>query len=249
MAGFWSGFKESREAALNSRAVAKDRPPFEPLPSWRDEEPFAEPSAAPPGQAVGLAAYVAELEARNAGLQAESDRKQWALDERTRVVERLQARCAGLQAESDERKQALDGLAPVVDALQAHSAGLEAELREREAECDEMKQALDGLVAFAERKTQALDELVPVVEQLQARVAELEAMPDGGEIFAEVLRLPAISMKTVKVPSVKNLLLDRFHPEKHPKADDEARQALKERTQKINAAYDVIKRDRRPPGE
>jgi hypothetical protein len=51
---------------------------------------------------------------------------------------------------------------------------------------------------------------VPVVEQLQARIADLEAMPDAAGVFAEVLRLPAINLKTVKVPSVKNLLLDLF---------------------------------------
>lgn len=89
---------------------------------------------------------------------------------------------------------------------------------------------------------------MPVVEQLQARIADLEAMPDAAGGFAEVLRLSAINMKTVKVPSVKNLLLDRFHPEKHPKADHDARQALKEANQKINAAYEAIKRERRPPG-
>lgn len=57
-------------------------------------------------------------------------------------------------------------------------------------------------------------------EQLRARINELEAelkdkpAPPAAELFAEVLRMPAINLKTVKVPAVNNLLLDRFHPEK-----------------------------------
>jgi hypothetical protein len=59
-----------------------------------------------------------------------------------------------------------------------------------------------------------------------------------------VLRLPGINTKSTKLPSVRNLLADRFYPAKHPKADEDALRALNEATQKINAAYDAIKRDR-----
>jgi uncharacterized coiled-coil protein SlyX len=149
-------------------------------------------------------------------------------------VAELQARIVELEADCETKKQALDGLAPIVEQQQARVVELVAKLRDREAEC--------------ETKTQALDGLVPIVEQLQARIAELETMPEDAELFAEVLRLPAISTKSVKVPSVKNLLMDRFHPEKHPKADDDAKQLLNDATRKINAAYDAIKRSRRAPG-
>ncbi len=145
-------------------------------------------------------------------------------------VGELQARIA----ECNEKREALNEATALIEELRGQVAAVTTALREREAECDVKKEALD--------------ELVPLVEQLQARNAELEAMPDAGGPCADVLRLPAISTKTVKVPSVKNLLLDRFHPEKHPKADDDAKQALKDATLKINAAYDAIKRGRRPLG-
>jgi hypothetical protein len=173
------------------------------------------------------------------------------------------ARIAELEAECAKKKQALEELVPFVEQLQARVADLVGKLRDRDAECDEKKQALDSLVPYAEQlqasnaalqaecteKKEALDGLVPFVEQLQARIAELEATPpDDAEVFTDVLRLPAISTKSVKVPAVRNLLADRFHPAKHPKAEDDALLALNEATLKINAAYDAIKRRRSSSG-
>jgi uncharacterized protein (DUF3084 family) len=173
------------------------------------------------------------------------------------------ARIAELEAECAKKKQALEELVPFVEQLQARIADLVGKLRDRDAECDQKTQALDSLVPYAEqlqvsnaelqaecaKKKQALEELVPLADQLQARIAELEAAPDDSDVFADVLRLPAISTKSVKVPAVRNLLADRFHPTKHPKAEADAVPALEAATIKINAAYDAIKRRRRPLGE
>ena len=82
-----------------------------------------------------------------------------------------------------------------------------------------------------------LAELANYAEQMQARIAELESAPQGGETFAAVLRLPG----------VEKWLRDKFHPDKHPKADDAERRALNEATQKVNAAYSELKRKNRPP--
>jgi hypothetical protein len=53
------------------------------------------------------------------------------------------------------------------------------------------------------------------------------------EPFAEVLCLPG----------VEKGLRNRFHPDKHPQADEAERRALTEATQKINAVYSAIKRN------
>jgi chromosome segregation ATPase len=188
--GFRDAFRRGRNEGFTRRGFAPPRSPFEPPERWTDEAPPEQPAAEP-------ADFVAELQAL--------------------IVE--------LEADCEKKKQALDGLAPIVEQQQARVVELVAKLRDREAECETKTQALDGLLPVVEQqqariaaletecdqKTQALDGLVPIVEQLQARIAELETMPDAAELFVEVLRLPAISTKSVKVPSVKNLLMDRFH--------------------------------------
>jgi uncharacterized coiled-coil protein SlyX len=217
-------FARGRQEALTRHGFDRPARPLEPPRGWPDQEP----PAAPDDTAGDLQARINELE-------AECAKKKQALDELVPFVEQLQARIADLLvklrdlgADYDQKVQALDELIPYADQLKASNVALEAE-------CKEKKEALEGVA--------------PLVEQLQARVAELEAAPDDSDVFADVLRLPAISTKSVKVPAVRNLLADRFHPTKHPKAEADAVPALEAATIKINAAYDAIKRRRRPLGE
>lgn len=76
-----------------------------------------------------------------------------------------------------------------------------------------------------------LKELADYAEQMRARIAELESLPAGDEMFACVLRLPG----------VERWLRMTFHPDKHPDASADEKQALTEATQKVNAAYAALK--------
>jgi hypothetical protein len=69
-----------------------------------------------------------------------------------------------------------------------------------------------------------IGELKDYAEQLQSRVVELVA---GAEVMAKALRLPG----------VKTFLLQRFHPDKFPDADDKTRAVMDEAIKTINAAY------------
>ena len=43
--------------------------------------------------------------------------------------------------------------------------------------------------------------------------------------------------KTLRLPGVKKFLLEKFHPDKYPEADERQRALLTEATQTITAAY------------
>ncbi len=94
-----------------------------------------------------------------------------------------------------------------------HAAEVEAALQEREAQLDEAKRLVGELKDYA--------------EQLQNRVAELIA---GNEPLAKVLRLPG----------VKTWLLQRFHPDKYPDADERQKELLNDAMKAITAAYAAI---------
>jgi hypothetical protein len=92
----------------------------------------------------------------------------------------------------------------------------------------------DSLVGELEETRQSLAELAETAEGLQARVAELEAEREASPValLADVLRLPG----------VKNWLLSRHHPDRHPDANDVERRVLTETLQKIIAAYEILER-------
>lgn len=90
---------------------------------------------------------------------------------------------------------------------------LEAALRERD---DDLEEAL-----------RVMAELKKYAEQLEEQMAQLTA---GVEPMAKVLMLPG----------VKTFLLQRFHPDKHPEADEQQRQVFTEAMQAITAAYGVV---------
>jgi hypothetical protein len=75
-------------------------------------------------------------------------------------------------------------------------------------------------------------------EQLRARIAELEA----AGVAAEVGNL---ATEVLSLPGAETLLRNKYHPDKHPKADETERRAFNEATQKINAAYAELKRRKR----
>jgi chromosome segregation ATPase len=178
--------------------------------------------------ADGLKARIAELEAMPAAAALQARVTELETTQRTYEGELKEKRrqLAELASFTQKLKTELEAM-PDAAPLKARIGELEATLRAREAELVE--------------KRRLLIELAGLAEQLKA---ELAALPeDTARLCTEVLRLPAISTKTTKVPSVRNLLADRFHPAKHPKADEDALRALNDATQKINQAYDAIKRE------
>ncbi len=89
-------------------------------------------------------------------------------------------------------------------------ANLRATLQERDAE-------------LADR-TQVIGELKGCIDQLESRVVELIAASDA---MARALLLP----------KVKTGLVNAFHPDKHPNADEQERGQLTEATAVITTAY------------
>jgi hypothetical protein len=87
---------------------------------------------------------------------------------------------------------------------------LEAALRERDQSLEEALRIMAGLKEYA--------------EQMEDRVTQLLA---GVQPMARVLLLPGI----------KSFLLHRFHPDKHPTANEEQKQKLTEAMQMITAVY------------
>jgi hypothetical protein len=83
-------------------------------------------------------------------------------------------------------------------------------LRQRDDELTEAKELLGEMTDYAEK--------------MEARVIELIA---GSEPMAKALLLPG----------VKTFLLQRFHPDKYPNADDKQRELLTNALKTINAAY------------
>jgi hypothetical protein len=96
-------------------------------------------------------------------------------------------------------------------------AALQAALQERDDELAANKKVVTELKAYAE-------EMKDYVEQIQTRAAELIA---GCEPMAKALLLPG----------VKTFLLNRFHPDKFPDADEKKKEMLNEALKTINAAY------------
>jgi hypothetical protein len=91
--------------------------------------------------------------------------------------------------------------------------------------------AYRALEAQHEETKQLVGELADTVELLRARVVELIG---GAEPLAKVLRLPG----------AKTWLLQRFHPDKYPEADERQSELLNDAIKAINAAYAVIEKER-----
>ena len=84
-----------------------------------------------------------------------------------------------------------------------------------------------------------LGELHQIAELSQARIAELET-----ELTATHWRADRVA-EVLQLPGVRKMLLKVTHPDSHPGADELQRRALTEASSKINAAYDLIDRDKK----
>ena len=93
-----------------------------------------------------------------------------------------------------------------------------------EPNVSELQEALQARENELDEAKRLIGELKDYAEQLQDRVVELIA---GSEPMAKALLLPG----------VKTFLLQRFHPDKHPGADERQYALLTEAMKTITAAY------------
>jgi hypothetical protein len=110
--------------------------------------------------------------------------------------------------------------APPLSSSEWDAPGGRADAMDTAATEDALRQRDDEL---AEAK-QLLGEMTDYAEKMEARVIELIA---ASEPMAKALLLPG----------VKTFLLQRFHPDKYPNADDTKRELLTNALTTINAAY------------
>jgi hypothetical protein len=156
-------------------------------------------------------------------------------------VDELESELHARDAELVEKRRLLVDLANFAEQLKARVEELEArpDAAPHQARIEELEGALRAYEAELKEKRRLLADLANLAEQLKT---ELEARPDdaAAELCADVLRLPG----------VEKTLRNKFHPDLHPKdRNDEAKwRGWNEATQKINAAYDAIRRKRPPPG-
>ena len=92
---------------------------------------------------------------------------------------------------------------------------------------DELETALRARDAEIEQHKKLIAELAEFTKQQKARIAELEGV--SAPLVAVLL-----------MPGVKTGLLNRFHPDKHPDADDAKRAAYNEALRVINEAYGIV---------
>jgi hypothetical protein len=129
----------------------------------------------------------------------------------------------------------MDGLRRGRDAAIAargrRRPAVEADTDPSQSDDGSFEEAFRALEAEHEETKQLVGELAETVELLQARVVELIG---AAEPMAKVLRLPG----------VKTWLLQRFHPDKYPEADERQSELLNDAIKAINAAYAVIEKER-----
>jgi TolA-binding protein len=117
--------------------------------------------------------------------------------------------------------------------------GAAAHVAELEAQITGLQGELSAARDVHENDDRLLAELRKMNEQYEAHTAELEAL--AVEMQAERDQL----MDALKIPGLKKLLENTYFPDKHPEAAADEKRALTECAQKINVAYDLIKRDDR----
>jgi len=192
------------------------------LASYKLSEPRPEPWASPPDQPGDDAPEPVAAPAPPSADAPPAPDQALITELRARIAE-LEAERRGLVNERETDGQLITALRAEVEQYAARVAELEAER--------------GGLIEERETDGQLIAALRAEVEQQAARVAELEAAADapaGDELFAAVMRLPGL----------ERLLLDKYHPDKHPKdRDDDVKWRMwNEATRTINAAFEALKR-------
>ena len=118
------------------------------------------------------------------------------------------------------------------DAVSARVAELETQLAELQTELLAAREAHakdDRLIA----------ELREMVDQDQACTVELEAQAVAALVERDQL------MEVLKLPGLRKLLAKEYSRNKHPEATEDVKRVFEDYSKKINAAYNLIKKDAR----
>jgi hypothetical protein len=141
-----------------------------------------------------------------------------------------------------EQDGAADQAANDAGQNSAAVAELQAALQERDGELTENKRLLNEMADYAEKMEARVVELIAgaermaeALEKMEARMVELKA---GAEPMARTLRLPG----------VKNFLVNTFHPDPH-RADARKYELMTEALKTINAAYECADQLKTPSSE
>lgn len=126
-------------------------------------------------------------------------------------------------AVSEEDKKLLEAAADEIEKITAARDKIAAERDQAQTERDQLQAEYDKLAAELAENKDILSVMADDAEQLQAERDQL----------AEVLKLPGL----------KTLLAKQYFPDTHSKATEDEKRQLDGFAQKINAAYDLIKRD------
>jgi hypothetical protein len=122
-----------------------------------------------------------------------------------------------------------------------------ATIRELRETIEDLREHSGALAIVVDAQARKISELETLDTQQRLRIAELEAAlisaPGEADAIAAVLRLAGVP--SLKVPSVKKLIYDRYHTDKHPKAGDAELAQLTAAMQKINAAFEILAREDR----
>jgi hypothetical protein len=160
--------------------------------------------------------------------------------------------------ELHELREAGRAAAELVEQLRTRNTEVERELADCLKQIADQKQRIAELETRAgelqtalHEKQAAADDLMQLFQNERARADALEArtIPDAAKVFADVLRLPGLKGGAVKVKSVKTLICDAYHPEKHRlKATEDELNELTEAMKTINVAYDALRQEDRARG-
>jgi chromosome segregation ATPase len=155
-------------------------------------------------------------------------------------------------AASEDDKKLLEQAAVEIEKITAERDKLAAERDQLQVEHDKLaaertddKKLLDQLAAKLEEVEAERDKLAAERDQAQAELTNNKDIIDALAEQAEQWQAERDQLMDVfKIPGMKQLLAKNYPPDK-PGATEAVKRAFEDYLKKINAAYDLIKRDDR----
>jgi chromosome segregation ATPase len=148
-------------------------------------------------------------------------------------------------AASEDDKKLLETAAVEIEKITAERDQLQVEHDKLAAERTDDKKLLDQLAAKLEEAEAERDKLAAERDQAQAELTDNKDIIDALAEQAEQWQAERDQLMDVfKIPGMKQLLAKSYPPDK-PGATESVKRAFEDYLKKINAAYDLIKRDDR----
>jgi hypothetical protein len=134
--------------------------------------------------------------------------------------------------------------------------GLPENFEQEEFESSEMDGPVHADTQRAADQAREIEEMRAIAAGLNVEIARLEAqrVQDGQKIEAlteaadqlrghlgDALASCQPVIEVLKLPGVRKWLLEKFHPDRYPDANEAQKEALANAAALINAAYDVVK--------